>query len=335
MNKEISIGDLIKKVSQSISYLKSQWPIIAFVSLLCGGLFFLQVWRSDAKYTARLTFVSENESGGTLGGYAGIAAQFGLDIGAGGGSAFEGDNLIELLKSQNLIEQVLLSQSAGNKLMIDDYLILHHLKFKHPVPQFQPNMATQGLLGDSILQIVYNRIVKKGLDIQKIDKKIDFVYIQYTDNDQAFAKKFVEQLAQKAIVYYTDYKTKKHINNIKILQKQVDSVRGMLFGNISDIASVNDLNINPLKQILRTNTQKKQIDLQVNSVLYGELLKNLELSKLTLRKESPLIQIIDTPKLPLKNEKLGRLAAAIIGIIIGMLLTCVYLLIRKGLFVHN
>jgi hypothetical protein len=144
-----------------------------------------------------------------------------------------------------------------------------------------------------------------------------------------FAKRFVEKLADNAIKFYTDYKTSKNLANVLILRRQTDSVKEMLFGNINDVASINDLNVNPIKQVLRTNGQKRQVDLQVNSALYTELLKNLELSELNLRKETPLIQIIDTPKLPLRNEKKGRLFTGIIFAFIGGLLYSLYLLLYR------
>ncbi len=60
-----------------------------------------------------------------------------------------------------------------------------------------------------------------------------------------------------------------------LLQRQTDSVKNLLTGNITSIAVSNDLNVNPLKQVMRTGVQRKQVDMQVNGTLYGELAKNL------------------------------------------------------------
>ncbi|MGI8637486.1 MAG: hypothetical protein ACR2KZ_18980, partial [Segetibacter sp.] len=91
------------------------------------------------------------------------------------------------------------------------------------------------------------------------------------------------------------------------------------------------LNVNPTRQIVRTGIQRKQVDAQVNGALYTELVKNLELSKMGLRKETPLIQIIDTPMLPLQKKKLGRLLTGIIFAGLGFFLTLGYYFIRKVL----
>lgn len=145
--------------------------------------------------------------------------------------------------------------------------------------------------------------LSKSLEIEKIDKRADIISVKLKNEDELFAKTFVEQLVNNVIQYYTDYKIKKTRQNVAILQRQTDSVRNLVNGNIVDIAVSNDLNVNPTRQILRTGIQRKQVDAQVNGALYTELVKNLELSKLTLRKETPLIQIIDTPMLPLEKRK--------------------------------
>ena len=47
-------------------------------ALICIGY----VWLQDPKYTAHLNFVSDNgNGGGGLSAYAGIASQFGIDLG--------------------------------------------------------------------------------------------------------------------------------------------------------------------------------------------------------------------------------------------------------------
>jgi len=154
-----------------------------------------------------------------------------------------------------------------------------------------------------------------------------------TDKDEKFAKKFIECLTFNAIKYYTEYKTKKSKQNVDILQHQADSVKGTLMGSITDVASLNDLNVNPNKQIVRVGSQKRSIDVQVSSAIYVEILKNLELAKITLRKETPFIQIIDSPTYPLENKKKGMLFGGIISSFIFFFLTIFGLAVKKILTV--
>ncbi|MDD3196201.1 MAG: hypothetical protein PHU68_10455 [Paludibacter sp.] len=61
------------------------------------------------------------------------------------------------------------------------------------------------------------------------------------------------------------------------------------------------------------------------AAVYGEVLKNLETLKLDLARETPLVQIIDTPRYPLKKDKLGKIKGIALGgflagvLIVGLL----------------
>lgn len=335
MDSYITIGQLYISIKKFYSYYIKKWKSIFIVSFT-GAIFGIcYAYLQDPKYTAELTFVSEGEKTGGLGGYASIAAQFGLDIGGGNaGSIFGGDNLVELLKSRNLVDKTLLSP-FDNGLFIDQYVINHKLqkgwKKDTALQQISFQSISKGEYSrerDSIFNKIADGIIKNKLTVEKIDKKLDIITIKMQDIDMYFAKRFSEKLSENAIKFYTQYKNQKNLSNLQILQKQTDSVKSLLFGGISEIASLNDVTVNPIKQAIRTNGQKKQIDLQVNSVLYTELLKNLEIARLTLRKETPLVQIIDTPKLPLKNEKKGRLFMGFVFAMIAFILSTFYMVLR-------
>jgi len=335
MDKEISLIEIIQKFKSVFSFIMTKWKTVIIVSVIAGIVGFLFAWFQDPKYIAEMTFVTESEQSSSLGGYANIAAQFGLDIGGGASSVFSEDNLVELLKSRILIDKTLLTSVNGN-LLIDQYVLNHKLNKSWAKDTALSKISFASKLinndynrkRDSIFNKISDEIIKNSLDVDKVDKKLDIIYIKMSDNDMLFAKNFVEKLAGNAIKFYTRYKTEKNQENVDILQRQTDSVKETLFGNINDVASIIDLNVNPIRQSLRTSGQKRQIDLQVNSALYTELLKNLEMAKLTLRKETPLIQIIDTPKLPLKNEKKGKLLMGLIFGVIGFISVISYHILR-------
>ena len=88
------------------------------------------------------------------------------------------------------------------------------------------------------------------------------------------------------------------------------------------------LNINPTKQILRVSSVKKRIDVTANTQLYSEVLKQLALAKITLLRETPLIQVIDVPILPLDKVGMGKASTAILFAMLGFMLVIVYLLAK-------
>ena len=150
-------------------------------------------------------------------------------------------------------------------------------------------------------------------------------------SNELYAKVFVECLVRNATNYFVNYKSEKARKNLQLITHLTDSVKGLLYGNIENYASANDLNVNPLKQVMRTGSQKIQLNAQANTALYTELLKQLGLAQLTVQKETPLIQIIDTPILPLTKVKPGRLFTGIIFSFLGCFITALFLLIKQWL----
>jgi uncharacterized protein involved in exopolysaccharide biosynthesis len=55
------------------------------------------------------------------------------------------------------------------------------------------------------------------------------------------------------------------------------------------------------------------------------LVAQLELSKVSLRKETPLVQLIDRPILPLAKVKAGRLKSLVLGSFLAGFLMVFYL----------
>jgi hypothetical protein len=334
---EISIAELVHGITGLIRYLFSKWWLILIVGVLFGSAGVLYAWYKKPIYIAELSFVTEGESKGGLGMYSGLAAQFGLDIGGGGGGAFVGDNLIELLKSRNLIEKTLLSKisDTSSQLVIDYYLEVNGMtkgwkaNEKLRNVRFLENHVDNDRVTDSILKQAYKSIVEGSLDISKPDKKLETIVLKMQTGDEFFSKRFAELLMENATNFFVDIKSKKFKENVSILQRQTDSVRSTLYGNISSAATLTDLNVNPIRQIVRIGPQRSQLNMQANAELYAELVKNLELSKITLRKETPLVQIIDIPKLPLEKQKPGRLRTGILFAIAGSFLCTIYILLRK------
>lgn len=335
-DKEYALGEFKKIIYNWIAYLRSKllWIILAGIISGLYGIYYASAQKP--LYTAQLTFAAET-SGSGIGAYSGIASQLGLDLG-GGESIFEGDNLMELLRSRLLIQKTFLTPvviDGKNQLLVDYYIDSKGLRkqwrsdpvLKKITFSAAPQPAERNR--DSIMKQFYNNIVGAALAIERIDRRLNIISATLKDNDELFAKLFIEQLVNNAIQYYTNFKIQKARQNVQILQRQTDSVRSLVSGNIVSIASETDLNINPLRQLPRANVQKKGIDVQVNTALYGELVKNLELSRMALRRETPLIQIIDSPTLPLDKKKMGRLRGAVLFGFIGGSLALMFFILRK------
>jgi hypothetical protein len=115
-----------------------------------------------------------------------------------------------------------------------------------------------------------------------------------------------------------------------VLRRQTDSIRIELNGAVTGVAVANDntFGLNPTINVCRARA-RRQVDVQANTAILTELVKQTELAKVTLRKETPLIQVIDQPILPLKKEKFGKANGIVLGGILAGFLTILVLIIRK------
>lgn len=118
---------------------------------------------------------------------------------------------------------------------------------------------------------------------------------------------------------------------MEILQRQTDSIRAVLNGSIVGVATAvdNTFGLNPAMQVQKTTISKRQFDVQANTTILTQLVTNLEMAKVSLRKETPLIQVIDKPILPLKKEKAGKLKSLILGSTLAYFFTALVLIIKK------
>ncbi|HEY8784745.1 MAG TPA: Wzz/FepE/Etk N-terminal domain-containing protein [Mucilaginibacter sp.] len=339
---EISVRDIVLKVRSGIRYLRSKWLIILVAGLLGGLLGLAYSIFKKPQYTAVCTFVlDEGSKGGGLGQYAGLASLAGIDISSGsGGGIFQGDNILELYKSRLMIEKALLSEAAfngKNELLIDRYANYNKLRTRWKEKDHIDSITFTGdpdnfdRKQDSIITDIVATFNKKVLSVTKPDKKLSIIDVEVTTGDELFAKEFNNQLVQTVNNFYAQTKTKKTSQNVQILQHQADSVKAVLNSSISGVASAIDAapNANPSLLSLRVPSQRKQVDVQASTAIYAEIVKNLEISKISLRQEMPLIQVIDKPVLPLGVNKAGKISSIIAGAALFSFLICFFLIIRK------
>ena len=341
-NDEISLRELIEKGKEWWHYLLSQWKIILLAGIIGAALGLAYSFSKKPIYTATLSFALEDEKSGGLGGALGLASSFGIDLGGGGGSIFTGSNLTELFKSRAMVEQTLLSPVTvnGKTISLAEMYIQNqewrkkwNEKPKLASIQFLPDTKRKYFtrVHDSILGVMYQDLSKTGLSVGQKDKKISIITIDVNSTNELFSKYFTEALVKEVSDFYVATKSKKARMNMDILERQTDSIRRELNGAITGVAVANDntFGLNPAMNVRRAPSARRQVDVQANTAILTELVKQTELAKVTLRKETPLIQVIDQPILPLKKEKFGKAKGIVLGGVLAGFLIVIVLLVRR------
>ncbi|WP_370528476.1 Wzz/FepE/Etk N-terminal domain-containing protein [Flavobacterium sp. CLA17] len=338
-NDEISLRELIGKAKSWFNYLLSQWKIILLIAVM-GAIFGLLYSMSKKPvYTATLSFALEDEKGGGgLGSALGLASSLGLDLGGNAGGMFTGSNLTELFKSRSIVEKTLLSpvNVNGKSISLAEMYIKNNEwrsnwneDPKLVKIEFLPNSDRKKFtrIQDSIMGIMYDALLKSSLSVVQKDKKVSITTIEVSSTNELFAKYFCEALANEVSDFYITTKSKKARMNMSILERQTDSIRNELNGAITGVAVANDntFNLNPALNVRRTPSARRQVDVQANTAILTELVKQTELAKVTLRRETPLIQVIDRPILPLDKKRFGKIKGIFLGGFIAGFLALIYL----------
>ena len=332
-NDEISLKELIQKIQEWIAYFKTQWKLIIGIAALGGIIGFAYASFQKPTYLATTTFVLEEEKGGGMGGALALASSFGFDLGGGGGGLFTSSNIIELMKSRLVVEKTLLKpiNIDGKQISLADYFVqINKLKIKVNFP-LNANREKFSFEQDSILHNIYNNL-NSSLTIGQKDKRSNIISLTVKTENELFSKLFCEQLLKETSDFYIETKSRRARQNVDILQHQADSIRTELNGAITGVATASDnvYNLNPAFNVKRTPSTKRQVDVQANTSILTQLVAQLEMSRVSLRKETPLVQIIDQPFLPLEKVKISRKKSLVIGAVIAGFFVFVFIVLRKS-----
>ena len=291
-------------------------------------------------YYARTTFVLDNDNENSMGDLSSIASLAGINASSfiDASSLFQIDNIQELYRSDKMIRKTLMSsveQLNDNFSLMELFVKAEKLEKKWNSLGFDfdkmKSNKTPSRLEDSLTKEIIKTIKDNYLFIEKPSRKTTILEIGFNHKSEKLAKNFNDNLVKIVNQFYNETKTLKTSSNLKILQRQSDSVKNILDTSIMILAETDQRipNPNPLTKINLVPYQKAMIDVQANSAIYQELIKQLELAKVTHRNKTPLIQIIDEPIYPLENSRWKLLKTLIYGICFGLGISVLSLSIKR------
>jgi hypothetical protein len=338
------ISDLLGSIKKRVAFLMTHWGLMLIMGTVGGLLGVGYAFIKNDTYTAATTFVVEDNKSSGGGIASALAGQFGLDLGGltGGSGLLQGDNVLELLKSKTLLKKALLTSydSAGTITLADAYASAYGFTSKWAssnkvghVINFSSKKGVFTRLEDSLIHVILTRITEKELSISKPDKKLSLFSLQITTRDEQLSQLLCQRLLAVTSSFYIDTKTKRVRGNVERLQQRVDSIKAVLNNKTYTAITTNRelLDANPaFAQGGEMQAEVTGRDKMVQAAIFGELTKNLEASKTALLQETPTIQVVDTPEMPLKKNEVSWLLAIVAGAFIGKFITALYLFITGG-----
>ena len=331
-NKEIELRDIIitlKEIKQELISRSFKIGLFVFVFTLTAFLFNIS---QESRYKAELSFVVEDKQKSTpLSSVSGLASQFGFDFFSSSNSTFSQANIMELLKSRGVISKTLLRANT-NDLFIHNYISMYNLDsdWKNNKDldgiSFKNNIEVKH---DSVITMVWEKIIEDDISVEIRNDETDIIYLSFKSLDERFAKLFSENLIDEMSSMYIEYQTKQSTNTIDFLQNRADSVFNELEKAEEEFARIKDINQRIIKASGRLKELQLMRNVEVLNTMYLELVKNIEVSKLTLLNQTPIIQVIDRPTLPLEDTKLSPVLVFVISFVLSFLISVFYFVFRK------
>ena len=336
---QFTLKEVVQNLIDWVRFFRSQWKPLVLSLVVGAGLGAGYSQLKDPVFHAETSFVLEEEGMGGIGQMSGIASLLGVNLGGIGGTngLFQGDNIMELYRSDRMLEETLLSPFDKESLLIDRFIEFEELESKWSSTidlsglTFSSSKENHGVKQDSVIKEIAKIIREKQLVVLKPDRKLSIIQVNVSSKDEAYAKLFNETLVSKVNTFYLETKTKKTGENLRILQIQADSVRAILDQSLGTLAAEQDRipNANPLLSTATVNGRRKQVDVQTSAAVFQEIVKNLEMAKINHRINTPLIQLIDSPSFPLKRTEVRLVKGMVYGAMLFGIIALSFLYLRR------
>lgn len=335
-NTEISYWE--KVTFSFFDLLKKHIKWLVAVVLLCAGIAVLYAFLKAPTYKSRLTFsLDSGGQSGDLSAAAGIASQLGFSIG-GGSNMFAEDNIIEIMMSRRVIENVLLSEHTfKNKeyKLIEYYL--NESGAREDAPSSSPFKTVHFPAGssrdqysyvqDSVLKEVYLEFNENMISVKRPDKKLNVYEVSVESWNEIYSKVFTDLLISETDSFYREVCTQKSENTLGILEQRALEIKNNLNQSIDSKSQRMDADLNPAFASTVVPVEKEQYNVQLYGEAYAELFKNLEIARFQYLKDIPLLQIIDRAGYPMEKVKIRKSVALLIGATCGFFLFSLVLMI--------
>ena len=329
-----------EQVQAFVQLLLAKWKFLLVLGIFGFGAGLVYHFIKPVEYIARTSFVVEESKAGSGNLMSALAGQFGFDLGSLSGTSgvLAGDNVLQLLKSGTLIKQTLLTPYDGNKSLADVYAETQGLKEKWEGKKKVgkwidfPVGKKMNRLQDSLLKVVVQKIVEKHLSVLKPDRKLGFFELSVISKDEAFSQMFCTRLLKVATDFYVNTKTRRLQSNVQRLQAKADSLAATLNKKTYSAAETDRLllNANPVYAAPTVSAEISTRDKYVQATIYGEIIKNLEISKTAMIQETPTVQVVDFPDLPLNSTEENWWVKALSGMMAALVAGGIFLFLTGG-----
>jgi hypothetical protein len=323
---------------------KKFWILIC--ALFISVSFVVMEWRALSNYSARLTFMVNEESNNDIGGVGAILGQFGL--GGPSSSEYNLDKIVDLGGSRRIVESVLLDsiEIEGERDLMSNHIIkiynYHERWFDSKNENLRGylfasnNEAEYERIDNLVLGMLYELII--GAPNEGRQGLISLNYVDQTGilnvSSSSKSEELSLELSRSVYVTLSEFYVEKSIEKQRATLQKLEVITDSLSHELSkveyELAVFQDRSTSLLQNRDRLNNGKMRRDAQVLTIIYGEAVKNRETARFVLDSKKPFFQIIDKPRYPLVLREKSYPKQALIGGLFGSFLGVVFFGFRKA-----
>jgi Chain length determinant protein len=342
---EITLKELVQKVREYAIEIKNNWLIVlVFIAIALVGMLY-KFYTTPKEYTATLTFmVNEKEGGGGLAGAASILSS----LGGGGDSKNNLDKILTLSKSMRILQEVMLSKETINGQ--NDYFANHIIKeynfdntvwkksltlkgFRFTKSLYSKNIDSLDTNERSVLKSVYSKIVGTptvdGLMSNSQSRQTQIMTMNVVTTSDELSVKLCTKIFDKLGNFYVSKTIERELQTFHLVKMKADSIKRLLYGADYATAKFEDSNRGLFMEQVKVPVKQLNRSSNILTLMYGEAIKNLEVSDFAVKNSTPFVQAIDLPFSPLSSSDNSLKKTLAIAIALGFIVASLLIIVRK------
>jgi len=301
----ISLSDILLTMAEQLKVIL----VTAFISVFLTFTYvqFIQM----PKYVSKAVLLIPEKK--LVGGIAGIASQFGVNIPSVNQADLSSPSLFpDLIRSRTFAEKVFVKKFFTEKYG-KELSLLAILTHGNNSPLFGKDT-----LITSALPTLANM-----LEFRKSSNS-NFSIIQVTAFEPEFSKQLAEVVLEELDDLNRFFKSRATNEKTLFIENRIAAVAGELEDSERFLKDFNEKNRQVLSPFLKLSQERLTRNVEIQKGIFLTLKQELELAKIEEIQETSIVQVLDKPNLPLGpvNKKLKQsvLLAGLLGIILGILL---------------
>jgi len=297
----ISLSDILLTMAE-------QLKVIVLTTFISVFLTFTYVqFIQQPQYVSWATVLLPENKMGNLGGLAGLASQFGVNVPMGTSADLSSPSLYpELLRSRTFAEKILDKEfyldKYGKKLSL--LAILTH-------GNKAPKVGRDRLIADAINELNDDVLVFDQ------DAKFTFSVIKVTAEDPIFAKELADVVLAELEALNRYFKSESVSQKNTFIENRIASVEGDLEGSEQALKDFNERNRQISSPALQLDQERLERDVEVQKGIYLTLKQQLELAKIEEVQETSVVQVLDRPTVAFKPSNKNLILSVILSFILG------------------